>query len=684
MAAAGYAIALKLTGVPSVVSGIATVDKSLAKLNTAGRTALLKGGLIDKNAAKAATGALGNLGFVAVGAGSLIQKSIGAGVKEVEKLGREVKSTTDQISGLVPVLGGLAAFTTAAGIGKTVTNFAAAGGEIRRTSGALGLNTQELQANRIAWRLAGLQAGQFDESFAGVQQSLVEAQAGRPEGAAAIGAARQFKGLNLGLPPLAFMKQLANKIKELDSLGVSKVTQRGLLEVFHITPDQLSLFERGGDAIAGLVVQGEKLVAMDADAAARGQALETSLTGLGAAATKVGFDIADGLTQKGVVPAIEGMKNWLLELDKSPTAVKNLTTAVEGLIGVLGVLAATPILKFLIRNPLTAGAIGAIAGGVALKGVTPPEDAKKWLDEAHKNKAGEAPTEFPAWWNQLRNWVFGSQDDQKVVAQNAQRSVSVLEDIRDYLKTLFPSSGVPHWGAGGAGSATGATAPHYPHGSLGKLGIVDTPNARLAMDFFENGMGLGHARAAGIVGVLQQESGPGLNPAIVNATGHKGIYQADAARQAHFGGSSNIMDQLNAIRWEFLHPNSMGGEGNAFAAIMAARTPTETAIAMRRFERGGDYGDRDIEAAEKLNKITLGAAPPMPSPITGGNIPERLRNLPGSEDMNPGDGGGNASSAHHVQVEFLNAPQGMRSGLAKQTGDASFSLRTRYAMDSVW
>ena len=169
--AAGYTVALKLTGVPSVVSGIATVDKSLAKLNVAGRTALLKGGLINKVEAKAATGIIGNLGFAAVGAGALIKKSIGEGTKEIKKLGSEVRSATDQIGVLVPAFGALTAFASVAGIGKTVSMFAATGGEIKRTSGALGLNTQELQANRIAWRLAGLQAEQFDESFSGVSNA---------------------------------------------------------------------------------------------------------------------------------------------------------------------------------------------------------------------------------------------------------------------------------------------------------------------------------------------------------------------------------------------------------------------------------------------------------------------------------------------------------------------------------
>jgi len=48
------------------------------------------------------------------------------------------------------------------------------------------------------------------------------------------------------------------------------------------------------------------------------------------------------------------------------------------------------------------GPLGAaIAGGFWLKGVTPPEDAKKWLDEAHKDKSAQVPKDF------VKDFVWG-------------------------------------------------------------------------------------------------------------------------------------------------------------------------------------------------------------------------------------------------------------------------------------
>ena len=719
MATAGYAITIKLVGAPQATTGIAAINKSLAQLNLAGRTAIAG---ISPQAARASVGALGNVGLAAVGAGKLISQGIGGAVRQFVQLGAEIRGVVSGLGDLAPALGPLAGLATTAGIVRTVTNFAAAGGEIQRTSGALGLNTQQLQANRLAWRLAGLSAEQFDQAFSGVSESLVGAQAGRnPQ---AIGAARQF-GLHTGLPALEFIKELANKIKQLNDLKVSVVTQGGLLEAFGISRESLSLFQRGGDAIADYVVQGQKLAAMDAEAAARGQALETALTGLGAAATKVGFDIADGLTGKGIVPAIEGMKNWLLELGKSPAAIQNLTNAVEGLVAVLGVLAATPILKFLIRNPLTAGAVAAIAGGVALKGVTPPEDAKKWQDEAHKNKAGEAPTEFPAWWNQLRNWVFGDhpvpsgpKEESATAAipppvaaetrDSAQRTVSLLEDIRDYLKSLWPFGGVP--GGATVGWPGGRPATLHRHGEIGG-GTPPPVSGDLSPTMRSVVAAIGGGETKGFADPYHTLAGGGQ----FSGNQYPAGWSTGAGRSQFI--PSTWADEASRLQLHDFGPHSQDWATADYASLIYGK-----ATGGRNFEADQASGHLDPRGRERLRQVwpggfnegyeeryqaatkagigaappspitgaavpapspVTGTAPPAPSPITGSRVPERLRNLPGSEDMNPGDTSANDSS-HHVQVEFVNAPKGMRTNLATQAGDASFSLRTRYAMDSVW
>jgi hypothetical protein len=43
----------------------------------------------------------------------------------------------------------------------------------------------------------------------------------------------------------------------------------------------------------------------------------------------------------------------------------------------------------------------------------------------------------------------------------------------------------------------------------------------------------------------------------------------------------------------------------------------------------------------------------------------------------------NLDSSHRVEVHFVNAPTGMRSGLTKSEGPAEVSVRTHYSMDNL-
>lgn len=62
-----------------------------------------------------------------------------------------------------------------------------------------------------------------------------------------------------------------------------------------------------------------------------------------------------------------------------------------------------------------------------------------------------------------------------------------------------------------------------------------------------------------------------------------------------------------------------------------------------------------------------------------------LANLPaeGNHLEQIGDGSG-SNTRHEVEVHFVNAPPGIRSGLRRKDGDAELSVRTSYAMPSNW
>jgi hypothetical protein len=69
--------------------------------------------------------------------------------------------------------------------------------------------------------------------------------------------------------------------------------------------------------------------------------------------------------------------------------------------------------------------------------------------------------------------------------------------------------------------------------------------------------------------------------------------------------------------------------------------------------------------------------------LTGGEAPPVNLGAPVSSGAQAADAGGGDSS-HSVEVKFVNAPPGMRSGLVSAQGDARLSLRTSYAMGATF
>jgi hypothetical protein len=53
---------------------------------------------------------------------------------------------------------------------------------------------------------------------------------------------------------------------------------------------------------------------------------------------------------------------------------------------------------------------------------------------------------------------------------------------------------------------------------------------------------------------------------------------------------------------------------------------------------------------------------------------------PGAQAADAGGG----DTSHSVEVKFVNAPPGLRSGITRADGDARLSLRTSYAMGATF
>jgi hypothetical protein len=139
------------------------------------------------------------------------------------------------------------------------------------------------------------------------------------------------------------------------------------------------------------------------------------------------------------------------------------------------------------------------------------------------------------------------------------------------------------------------------------LGLIDSigqgekpvppDNARVAFDYYVS-QGLSPVHAAGIVGVLQGESGQGLNPNAVNRGDGRdgsdsiGIGQWNSTRaQAlkDFAAAKGVPWNDFNTQLEFLHQELKGPERGAYDRLMAAKTPEEAGQAMLAFERPKDW-----------------------------------------------------------------------------------------------
>lgn len=140
------------------------------------------------------------------------------------------------------------------------------------------------------------------------------------------------------------------------------------------------------------------------------------------------------------------------------------------------------------------------------------------------------------------------------------------------------------------------------------VGAGMTGSASEAMNFFQS-RGWTKAQAAGIVGNLQGESGPNLNPTAVGDGGDAyGIAQwnqrVSPDRVARFQQvigvplrQSNFQQQLRFVDYEL-----RTSERRAGAALASAQDPAQAAVAMSAYERyqGWDQGTASAETQRRI------------------------------------------------------------------------------------
>ena len=155
--------------------------------------------------------------------------------------------------------------------------------------------------------------------------------------------------------------------------------------------------------------------------------------------------------------------------------------------------------------------------------------------------------------------------------------------------TAVPGAAIGGLIGAGLGLVGGGVAGNTAYGTFGgDKGVGKTSGAETAMSYFQS-QGWTKEQAAGIVGNLQAESGPSLNP---KAEGDNrqayGIAQWHPDRQATFKQQmqkeireSSLEEQLQFVQWEL--SNTQMGAGNALRSAKAANEAAQ--IIDRMYER---------------------------------------------------------------------------------------------------
>lgn len=141
------------------------------------------------------------------------------------------------------------------------------------------------------------------------------------------------------------------------------------------------------------------------------------------------------------------------------------------------------------------------------------------------------------------------------------------------------------------------------------------PNMGVAGQYLASNGGYAPHQIAGILGVLAQESTNkqtgDLDPYAVNpSSGALGLPQFLDRRPAFeqwLRQSGNHLGDPTAHAQYML--NELASSENASdKALRAAKTPAEAVMAMRGYERGGNYGNRDLASANQIHNLMLAAS----------------------------------------------------------------------------
>jgi TP901 family phage tail tape measure protein len=309
--------------------------------------------------------------------------------KSMKSLGTAAADTARSVASVITPLTAIAGLGSIAGIALLANEWGKMGAEVERTSGVLGVSTDDLQAYRSAAKLAGLSADDMTGSLKSLGRTIEDATYGRNQDALVM---MQKFGISLhrtkdgAVDATLALKEVANAIVA----QKGNVQAQGLIAGAFGVESLLPLLQKGEKGIEEFVKQARAIgLVFDAQTLAKGQQFNANMLRLEAAATRLKYKFGDALApavekvlnvvgklvdKYGDVVAskvseyVERFANWIDSVDWDKTA-KGIGDFVDSLGGVKGVAAIIAAITF--AGPI-GGVLNLIASLVTLTTLTIP------------------------------------------------------------------------------------------------------------------------------------------------------------------------------------------------------------------------------------------------------------------------------------------------------------------------
>ncbi|MBB3256860.1 hypothetical protein F4827_001705 [Paraburkholderia bannensis] len=592
--------------------------------------------------------------------GDLGQSSVGKLEKSFRAAATSASKVVDKIVEIIPGLTAIGGAASLAGLSALAVRFGSFGFTLNKTSKLLGMNAQDLAAWHVAARRAGVSAEEFDSSMSASQMAIRGAANGADPHALLV---LQKMGVQIARNKDGSVDYYTTQMRLLKAIqGQHSVeAQRDAAGTFGMG-GLLPMIQQGAWSADKARAYRQGMVPTDAEIA-KAKAFNEDISDLRGSVEGLGNSIGSSLIPV-LDPVVRGISQWLdknrasiadkisgavqrfvdwvskIDWDSVASKASAFYDAIGGIKGVAiaiaaitfagpisGVLSMIGALTSLttVTIPAAVGALATLASAPLLAGI---------LALLHSENLNTGESDYLAG-KQSNTWD-GDPVGQRRAAANAPNAA--IADRQSYL-----------------------------FGRLKAAGYTD-------------------AQAAGQIGSLMQENG-GLDPSVVNSSGHAGIAQwgKDRAKQfekmfGHRVEQGTFGEQTDFYLWEMQHT-----ERQADQRIRMAKTPEQAAeIQAREFERPG--------AAEANIANRQAYADRVYASLTGKNSSSQV---PGGDQSQSDSATASPSSGaddHDVRVAqmqqntlhvtFDNVPPGVRPEAKTQDG-SYLPTKVNYRLDGI-